>query len=529
MKRDVLLLSLFAALLFFISLGARDLWNPNEPTYGQAVQEMAERGDWVVPTVGGKVFPEKPILYFWMALAASGLFGGVSEFTLRLPLAVAGVLSVVLIYLLAYPYTGRFRARLTAALYATVFMVHWGARSVQMDFLVTVSTLAVVLAVTRVIDRGLSPYVGWSLAGLAAGLGFAAKGPVTLVLPAATLLLYLGGTRRLRALRTPALLAGLGVFVIVASPWFLILLAQGRTELLTEVLYRQNFVRYVEAWDHHGEWWYYLYYFWIDMAPWAWFVPLAFALPDRDDGQRRLDRLAWSWIFAVLLFFSLSQSKRSAYMLPMAPGVAILAAALGERLWNGTLPRRRRRATLGLLALAIILLSGAAVYLQVRVGREYPGLAWHARAVTVLLLAGGVATLGGLLVRSRANRAAPAAFYATVLGLYLFGSAVVLPAVDAYKSPRAFTEQVNRLVSGEDSLASYAFWDWRAGYSFYAGRSIPNLKTIEELQSYWDGKRRVFLILQDNRLDEARAVLGPVEPLVETRVGGKTAYLFANR
>ena len=64
-RRDLIGLGLVAALLFIPWLGARDLWNPNEPLYGQAVAEMAASGEWLVPTVNGAPFDEKPILYFW--------------------------------------------------------------------------------------------------------------------------------------------------------------------------------------------------------------------------------------------------------------------------------------------------------------------------------------------------------------------------------------------------------------------------------------------------------------------------------
>ena len=72
-RRDLVVVGLAAAILFLTALGARDLWNPNEPTYGRGVAEMAESGTWLMPTVNGLVFAEKPILYFWMARAASVL------------------------------------------------------------------------------------------------------------------------------------------------------------------------------------------------------------------------------------------------------------------------------------------------------------------------------------------------------------------------------------------------------------------------------------------------------------------------
>ena len=57
-RRDLLLILLATATLFGVALGARDLWNPNEPVYGQAVAEMAARGDWLLPTVNGHDFGE---------------------------------------------------------------------------------------------------------------------------------------------------------------------------------------------------------------------------------------------------------------------------------------------------------------------------------------------------------------------------------------------------------------------------------------------------------------------------------------
>ncbi len=130
---DIALLCLGAALLFGLALGARDLWNPNEAIYGQAVAEMAQRGDWVIPTVNGKVFAEKPILYFWAARASAELLGEVDELSLRVPSVLVGVLAVVLTYLLVLPYGGRRRAVLAAAMLATQFQVFWIAHWGKID------------------------------------------------------------------------------------------------------------------------------------------------------------------------------------------------------------------------------------------------------------------------------------------------------------------------------------------------------------------------------------------------------------
>jgi 4-amino-4-deoxy-L-arabinose transferase-like glycosyltransferase len=513
-----------------VLLGARDLWNPNEPLYGRAVAEMEQRGAWLVPTVNGEVFDEKPILYFWLARASARLFGGVNEFSLRLPSALAGVVSVLMVYLLVCPYGGRWRAGIAAALFGTTYIVFWSARSVQMDLLLAACTLGAVLAATRVLDHGVTPWRGWPLAGLAIGLGCLAKGPVGLICPAIVLLLYGASTGRLGVLLRQALPLSAGVALAVAAPWYLLLWLGGETDFLFEVLYRQNVARFFEPWDHAAPWWYFLVYFWIDLAPWSFFVPIAAGLSGRDDGQRRLERLAWLWIAGLVIFFSFSASKRSVYILPVAPAVAILVSRLAERLPDDERLEvwRRRAARIVLASLGAVLLVAAA-YLEWVAIERYPLVAAAGRAAALLLLAGGLAILIGLVRTARNPVEAPAALAALTTSLYLLAAVWVLPAADVYKSARPFCEAVNARVAADQPLRAYRTWKWRAGYAYYTGRNIPRLNSPEELARYWERPKRVFLIVERSDEEEFFSVVGHVEPLVARPIGSNFASLFANR
>lgn len=347
--RDLIWIALGAALLYLPALGERDLWNPNEPTYGRAVVEMAERGDWTIPHVDDQVFAEKPILYFWGALSASWVRGGIDEFSLRLPCTLAGIASALLTYLLALPYTGRRRALIATALFATHYQVFWIARSAQMDSFVLLATLGCLVPLTRMLDFGLQPSRAWALTGLAAGVGFTAKGPVTLLLPGMVICAYAATEGRLRLLLTRHLALGVVVGLLVAGPWYLALWLNGETGFLFEVLIRQNFMRFVEAWDHQQPWWYYLKYLWIDYLPWAWLLPAAACLgPSQDDeAERSLGRLSWLWIVTIVLFFSLSESKRAPYLVPIAPAVAFLAGSVVDRILRPPISTVARRLALG--------------------------------------------------------------------------------------------------------------------------------------------------------------------------------------
>ena len=528
--RDLTVLAVLSAVLFGVSLGARDLWNPNEPIYGEAVREMAGRGTWLVPYVNGMVFGEKPILYYWMALAASKLLGGVSELPLRVPVALAGIAIVLGTYALVFPYAGRRRALASAVVCATVYGIWWNARFIQMDIFVTATTLAVIAAVSRAIDHGGSRATCWALAGVFAGLGFLAKGPVAWICPALVMGAYLVATRRTRELLRSEVLLGAAAAIAIAAPWYVALWTSGRADVLHEVLIRQNFSRFSNPWDHAQPFWYYLEYFWIDMAPWAFVVPLAWKLPRRDDGERRLALLAACWIGAIVLFFSLSRSKRSPYVLPIAPAVAILAADVAVAFAEERLTRVRRTVFLAIAwtFAVLLLLVGCGIGLFALF--HHPEFASAAKPVSAAAVAGAVVLgLALSLRRFRHGIAVPAAL-ATAFGLvFLVASVTALPALDAAKSARPFcTEVAKRALPGDD-LASFEFWNWRAEYAYYLGRPLRPIKGAVALREAWEGQQRLLVVVEEDRLEAARSAIGDVEPAYARRVGGNTTYLFTNR
>src|SRR5881628_3831022 len=92
------ILLVLTASLYLTSLSGRDLWEPNEPTYAEAAREMTARGDWLLPTVNGETYPDKPPLLFWGIELASRPGGRVTETTARVPSALAGVSLVLVVY-----------------------------------------------------------------------------------------------------------------------------------------------------------------------------------------------------------------------------------------------------------------------------------------------------------------------------------------------------------------------------------------------------------------------------------------------
>ncbi len=88
----LLVLAAFGVLIYVPFLDLRDLWYPNEPHLGQVAQAMFLSRDWITPVRNGEVYVDYPPLMYWAGVFFSHVLGGVSEFALRLPNALAAAL-----------------------------------------------------------------------------------------------------------------------------------------------------------------------------------------------------------------------------------------------------------------------------------------------------------------------------------------------------------------------------------------------------------------------------------------------------
>src|SRR5690606_36498512 len=180
---------------------------------------------------------------------------------------------------------------------------------------------------------GLSPHLllgpDWrwlAIAGAACGLGVITKGvgflPLLLLLP------YLYA--RSRGWNLPAigwcrgrwLLLPAAFFLAIALwlvPMLLVTTGSGDPELLQyrdNILFRQTVTRYADAWGHIKPPW----YLWTNALPWLW-LPFTLLFPWLIPGWARelkarnaATLLLGAWVLLVLLFFSISEGKRSLYI-----------------------------------------------------------------------------------------------------------------------------------------------------------------------------------------------------------------------
>jgi 4-amino-4-deoxy-L-arabinose transferase-like glycosyltransferase len=101
---------------------------------------MFAKGEWIVPMVNGEVYTDKPILFFWIALAAAKILGGVTEWTVRLPAAPGGVGFVLATYFFGRDFFNARAGAIAAIVLATSFRVMWESRWAHVDMVFVFSS-----------------------------------------------------------------------------------------------------------------------------------------------------------------------------------------------------------------------------------------------------------------------------------------------------------------------------------------------------------------------------------------------------
>jgi 4-amino-4-deoxy-L-arabinose transferase-like glycosyltransferase len=518
------------ALLLLLALQSvsleRGFWGAHgEARRAETAREVLQDGQWLAPTLLGRPFLTKPPLLYWLSALSLGLFG-VHDWAARIPSLLATLGSW-----LAMAALGRHFARELAlargtpepgvtdsgiALLAMPLVLLMGLNA-ETEALLLCATTCSVAAVLDLPVRGQPRRLRhWVLPGLALAAGFMVKGPLGWLFPAFGILAFETGLSAGRRRLTWGDGARLVLWqLVLVAPWFLAVWLR-HPEVLDTWL-GESVARLGDPGfsTHRESALYYLPRLAVFLPALLWFNPRRL--------RERVARIPWVWLLAGVLFLSLATSKRSHYLLSLAPAAALLVCDTGP---GGRLARMRDQVIHGLgRALPFIGLALGAWLL----GR---GLVQPAPTGWVLMAGAGVLAL----VAWRWPLGRPLESW--TLGLLLLMLAISpgpLAAVDHYRSPRAFYERCRPLLESPLPLLN-----WRNdGYaaSFYLARPVNPVRTEAELDSLAPGgalllctadeasllKRPSTLLLEHTLADPFRPTRTRTWQL--RRVGGRPPFL----
>ncbi len=295
-------------------------------------------------------------------------------------------------------------ARLPAYLFtlATAAVLFWFARRIGVDPYVTAIVflampLTIAFARTVIFDSALMFFVvvalvafhraveernlRWSMVAWAA-MGFAmiTKGPVTFVLVLFVMIPY---AWRRKAVGVLFPILGIVLFAAVIAPWVWGV-SQVVPEFLRYMLVTETAERMAtKALQRTGPPWYFVPYLIGGALPWS-----IVALFSWRTFRKRDDALLFLllWLIVPFVFFSISQSKRPQYILPLMPAVALLVA----RIWAEA--RTRAAAIVIALSSARLLLVAPIYFHRTKMKPEIAAVADDTAIVLGIAFA-----LGGLV------------------------------------------------------------------------------------------------------------------------------------
>jgi 4-amino-4-deoxy-L-arabinose transferase-like glycosyltransferase len=373
---------ILAAILFFARLGARALWS-SEFRWAEIAREMIVTHNYFWPTINGHVYYDKPLGSYWLVIFSTPFTGGLNEAATRLPSAIAGLLAVVLLMLLTRRLYDARTAILSGVILATSFSFVFFSRDASADVETITGELAALLLFSYNEERGGGMWVvGLWLIMAATSL---TKGLLGFALP----LLVIGAYSCLRdgwprffqeilrgsvTDRAKKLIernrwffnwytvAGIAVGGFVYYLPFEISARMMGTQKGLAMVYRENVVRFFHPFDHRGPIYLYVYVIFGLMAPWSALLPAALVethtLRRAEAEPARADRFGLVYFWATFIFFTLSGSRRSYYILPILPAAAMLVAR--TLAYPGELRSMiaRRLLTLGYATVAFAAIAG---------------------------------------------------------------------------------------------------------------------------------------------------------------------------
>lgn len=312
---DISILVFLSIISFFSNIGLRPATLMEARNFITA-REMVASGNYLVTTLNGNLRFEKPPLPTYLTAFVMKITGNIQdEWILRIPVAVVGVITILVIYFLVLELTKNSKLSfITGFVAVTTFMLIKTGNENSWDFYTYAFALTSILFFIRGLEKNsLSNFV---ISGISIGLSFLSKGPVGiygLILPFLIGHIWVYGFDKYKK-NYKKIVAMLFVSIIVGGLWwFLIYLRYG--DILLEVIKKEE-----KTWSssHVKSIFYYLDYF-IYMG--VWFV-FSLATYKRDwmtniSENRRYSRFIFIWQVLVIFALSLIKMKKKRYGIPI--------------------------------------------------------------------------------------------------------------------------------------------------------------------------------------------------------------------
>ncbi len=497
-QRSLLLVLALSVAVMFANIGGLDVYALDEAKNAEAAREMFESGNYVVPYYNYELRTDKPPLHYYFMATGYKIFG-VNAFGARFFSSVAGVMTVLLVFLFAFKHFGQ-RAALLSAL-VLISSLH-----AALQFHMSVPDPYLIFFMTWAFFSFYNAYQSnnkWQLLAFyfAIGCGLLTKGPVALGLAGLSVVLFLLLNRDFKLATIIRLQPIMGVILSIgiAFPWYYQVHIRTNGVWTDDFFFKHNFDRFSEPMEGHQGIFLltFAYVFLLGMLTFAPFVfqSLKSAWATRKENSAVLFLL--SAIIIIVGFFAISSTKLPNYTTPAYPLLAVLLGVYLSKIKVSWFDNKWNR--LGLWAYAILLVGfPIGIYFGIQADKSLnhlTELAWY----FVPLSATGIYLIYQLVKARDLDRlifmSTASWLVTTILFFY-----IAFPKVDAENPVRKTLPYIDT----SEEVVSYKAVN--AAFVFSLQRHIPKYAGLADLKAQMQKYSKGYVISRTQYRDELEEI-----------------------
>ena len=339
-----LVLLLFITIISVCWIYKGDFYTKGEPREASVASSMVEKNAWILPKVYADEIAYKPPLAHWLMAIFSLPQGSVSVLSARLPAAIAFVWLIGACFLFFGRRIRSTEAFLTCMLLITSFELHRAAMTARVDMLLTMLIVYGLFCLFRWEEN--KKLKGFPiLAVIILSCAALTKGPVGIVLP-----LFVFGVYLLLLKYNFWKITGKFVLIALASMilpaiWYYLAYKQGGQAFL-DMVWAENFGRFFGgnvniSYDlgHEMPFWYNFVTIAAGFIPWTlllfmslFAIKYSFRFPGFKKIWNNMLSMSKVKLFSlvaavmIIFFYCIPVSKRSVYLMPAYPFIAVFMA-----------------------------------------------------------------------------------------------------------------------------------------------------------------------------------------------------------
>jgi hypothetical protein len=490
--KHVIALLLLSYAFFFYGIGDYSLKEPDEGRYAEIPREMNELHDYVVPHLNYVRYFEKPPLLYWTTAASFKLFG-TNEWAFRFPNALCAFLCTIFLYFFIRRWFNEQMAFLSSVVLITSFGFFAMARIVTTDMLFTFWLFLSLLFFYGYYREKKSFFIYSFYVAIAAAT--LAKGPVALILMGGTILIFLFTEHNFRFITEMKILKGLAIYLGITLPW-IIAISLREKEFLYFFFMDQHILRFLTSkHKRSGPIYYFLPVLFSGMFPWSVFIPRAII----NTWKNKELRLMLTWVFVILVFFSISGSKLPPYILPLFPPMAIILSHLFCDKWQSQIKRQIETPIYMLifLLLGVVALSAyippLSVYIRGISGDASLSITKDLSAFSLWISLSSFAMVFFLFFKRFATHVCTAVLCSSFSLAVMLGILFNLNAIDKLKTAKDLAMMIDIRKAQADYIVNYSSYDQTIPFYIKKGVTVASYAGELEMGSKYEDAKSIFI------------------------------------